>query len=49
MYEHFSRFSQVLEIYHYRDVDDLLTAFQEHIIHPAERKVAEISPKPLKQ
>ena len=44
MYEHFPRYAWVLPIYHYHDIDELLHSIQEHIITPAEQKVAELAP-----
>jgi hypothetical protein len=43
MYEHFISYPWVQPIYHYREVDELLNATQDHIIEPAERKVRELA------
>src|SRR5260370_14983 len=42
MYEHFPRYAWVLPKYQYHDIYELLRSIQEHIITPAEQKVAEL-------
>lgn len=42
MFEHFKRYPWVLDIYCYKDLDDLLKSFEEKVIAPAETKVREI-------
>ena len=42
MYEHFTRYSWVLPIYHYTDQESLLQSFKENVIDPAERKAQEL-------
>jgi uncharacterized protein YjbI with pentapeptide repeats len=42
MFEHWMRYSSVLNIYYYTSVADLLPALKEHIIDPAEQKVQEL-------
>lgn len=44
MFEHFRRFPWVLEPYHYRDQDHLITTLDEKIITPAEIKAKELLP-----
>ncbi len=49
MYEHFPRYAWVLPTYQYHDIDELLRSIQEHIITPAEQKVAELVPDQSKK
>jgi hypothetical protein len=49
MFEHFKRYPWVLEVYRYRDDDDLLQSIQEHIIDPAEKKAKTLSNSKRKQ
>jgi hypothetical protein len=45
MFEHFRRYPWVLEAHQYNDVDDLLSALNEKVISPAERKAKELAGK----
>src|SRR5260370_1003259 len=49
MYEHFPRYAWVLPKYQYHDIYELLRSIQEHIITPAEQKVAELVPDQSKK
>lgn len=42
MFEHFKRFPWVLELYRYKDRDDLLASLEAKVIAPAEAKVKEL-------
>lgn len=43
MFEHFKSYPWVLELYRYRDDDDLLQSIQERVIGPAEKKAKTLS------
>lgn len=43
MFEHFISYPWVQPICHFRDLEELLHSFQEHIIDPAEEKVRELA------
>jgi len=42
MFEHFKRYPWVLEIYRYKDLDDLLKSLKEKVIAPAEAKAKQL-------
>lgn len=42
MFEHFKRYPWVLEIYHYKNADELLVSLEQKVIAPAEAKVREL-------
>ena len=42
MFTHWKKFSWVLPVYRYRDLDDLLASLPEKVIAPAEAKVKEL-------
>jgi uncharacterized protein YjbI with pentapeptide repeats len=43
MYEHFPRYPQVVEIYHYYDSNDIVQSIQEQVIDRAELKAKEVA------
>ena len=45
MYDHIKRYPWVLEIYKYRNLDDLLGSLEEKVILPAENKAKELEVK----
>ena len=42
MFDHFKRYPWVLNVFHYKGIDDLISKFHEQFISPTEAKVLEI-------
>jgi hypothetical protein len=42
MFEHFKRYSWVLPMYYYTDIDDVIASLEEKVIWPAEEKAREM-------